>query len=367
MRYLLLVLLSFSSFAGVQEQMNTFNEIILAQGKALEKISVKEHAAGKFHMTDMITDIGISKTGILGLSALKSTNSIELRWKRKTQALNFENKELVVPADLEDLDHLSDTIAALAEKSGKVKNISKAEIKEALTKVQEKIQLFSVTEQNAWKLSGIRLDLNFSASGKVTFLTSAGTSLRIRLEWLVKNKFLKTTFKNLNEESRTVAKVLADLNRAKLILIPGFEIKKVTLGFGSSVKKSFGVWKYSSGFIGALIFVPVVNPHLELVSIPSELKEMPLEVNGFEEEETTDKWRLPWRRSYSVSVNFSRGLERSLDLASSFVRMADAKKFPNWYISEVKTVNDISKSGAFGFANVSARGFLEIDHKRINP
>jgi hypothetical protein len=371
MKFLFLILFSASAFAGINEQVSTFNEIIDGQGTALDKISEKENTSHGFKFTDMITDIGISKSGILGLSALKSSNSMELRWKRKVVAAPLvENTEMIVPAetDSDDLDHLSDTIASLVEKSGKVNNTQniRPQIKNALSQVNEQIAAIQVTALNGWKFSAVRLDLNFSASGSVSFIATAGAALRVRLEWQVKNKPL-TSGVALNEQTKTVTKILADLNTAgKRVLIPGFEIKRLMLGFGSSIKKKFGLWKYSAGFTGAMIFVPVPVPP-SLTSVPAEVVDTKIDINGFEEEVVSaDKLRFPWRRQYSVPVDFSKGLEQSIRMATNFVEHANKANFKHWYISDIRTINDISKTGIFGFADVTAKGLLEIEHKRIN-
>lgn len=368
MKFLILFLISCSTFAGIQEQKNTFNEIIDGQGVALDRMSEKENLVGGFHMTDMITDIGISKSGVLGLSALKSSNSIELRWKRKAAVMKSSPAEMLVPAetDSEDLVSLTETIASLAEKSGKVSNVQKEEIKKALVLVNDRINSIQFTRLNGWKLSAVRLDLNFSASGSVSFLATAGATFRVRLEWQVKNKpFVSAP--QLTDETKTIVKVLSDINQSsRHVIIPGFEIKRLMLGFGTSMKKKLGIWKYTGGFVGALIFVPVPVPP-GLVSVPAEIDNLKLEVNGFEEEVTAEKWRLPWRRTYAVPVDFRKGLAQSVGLASAFIEQTNKKNFKYWYISDVRTVNDISKTGAFGLADVTTKGFLEIEHKRINP
>lgn len=367
MKFLILFLVSFSAVAGIQEQKNTFSEIIDGQGIALERMSEKENLAGGFRMTDMITDIGLSKTGVLGLSALKSSNSIELRWKRKSTVMKSSPSEMLVSAgtDSEDLVSLTETIASLAEKSGKVSYVKRDEIRNALVLVHERINSLQYTGFNSWKLSAVRLDLNFSASGSVSFLATAGATFRVRMEWQVKNKpFVSPA--QLNDETKTVMKVLADLNRtASHMVIPGFEIKRLMLGFGTSVKKKLGIWKYSGGFVGSLIFVPNPVPP-QLVSVPAEIEGMKLDINGFEEEVSAEKWRLPWRKTYSVPVDFRKGLAQSINLASQFIELANKKKFSNWYISDIRTVNDISQTGLFGLADVTTKGLLEIEHKRRN-
>lgn len=367
---LIILLFSISAFAQTNQQASSFNEILSAQGTALELMDERDKSKG-FKLQEMITDIGFSKTGILGVSALRAGASLELKWKRKKATLINDNTTpvMVIKEDAtdKDLDVVSESIASIVESSGKVAKTPdlRKSIREALGSVQQNVDQINVTRLHGWKASGLRLDLNFAANGSLSFLTRAGFQFRIRVEWLLKDRPMNPQLALSNKESKFVAKVLNDLNlAADRVMIPGYQAYKITVGVGSSVRRNFfGLWKYSTGFLGAMIFVPVPKPPMALVSVPQELQDMNLEVGGFEEEETEKIW--PWRRRATV-VNFAQGMEQSIRSASFYAQRASSMNFPNWYVAELKTVNDISKTGIFGFANVSARGVIEIDHKRIS-
>jgi hypothetical protein len=370
MTFLLLSLLSFSVLANNPKQAESFSEILSAQGRALELMDKEDKSTG-LKLTEMITDIGFSKTGLLGISALRANHGIELKWKRVAAKEQLEDVLLMDDeVDAKDIDTMTETVAQIVERSGKVKadKSLRPEINRALHSFQQNISRIHVTRINGWKASGVRLDLNFSASGKLSFITNAGLNLRVRIEWALKDRPLLNPDSILvSNETKFVSKVLSDLNTISTsIATPGFELMKVGIGVGSSMAKNFfGMWKYTTGFLGTMFFVPVENPpSFFAVSIPQEIEKMELQVGGLEEE-SNEKIRWPLRRY--PKVNFASGMQRSFRTAAFFAERARDINMKNWYIAELKTLNDISKTGFFGLAHVSARGLIEIDYKRIHP
>jgi hypothetical protein len=346
------------------------NEIIQVQGKALDEMNLSTAPDQTFTFNGMLTDIGVSNTGILGLAAFRAASTIELRWAEKKVAHLPEKIDIEVssPLDGSGIEQLTETTTQLVENSGKVqlRESLRNEIRAALTHVHQRLSSITISQLNGWKLSSARLDLNFTADGKPTFITTAGAALRIRIEWQIKPRPAKS-FASTNEETKLIMKILSDLNQASMgEFIPGFNIHKIHFGFGSSIKKPFGLSKYSTGFIGFLTFVPHLNPPTFL-NVPAQIQEQEVEIHGFEEEVKHDKIRLPWRRNYAVKVNFLDGLKQSFATNSAFISKLSAFEFKDWYISNIRLTHDVSKTGVFGLSTVTSRGIIEIENKRFLP
>ncbi len=361
---LLLVLILSSAMAHG----STFKEILTAQGTALDSMEVLPSKSG-FKLTELMTDIAITKKGILGISALSARKAIEIRWRRKSAPLLSETEdslEVTGETSEKDLDSLADAIVDLANKSGKLRvPAQRNKVRKALEELRLRMAQISVTQVAGWKLKAMRIDLNFSASGEVALWTKVGVAFRIRIDWDIVPREHNPALIH-NEETKFVIKVLSGLNEANsMIRIPGFEVSRMAIGFGASVRrKFFGLWRYSAGFIGYLIFVPESSNKVQHPPALAKLGDTSLEIGGFEEEEAERSFRR--RRNY-VRVDFAAGMVSALKTAAGYASQIRAKDFKHWYISDLKTVSDFSRTGFLGLADVTTRGVIEIDHRSLGP
>ena len=350
-----------------------FSNLLEAQAEILDEMenaNEKKSLPFGFKMNAMITDLAISKSGLIGFSALKANNGVEIKWQRKKKEL-IEQSEKGVDLILDeeatpaDVTKLSSVIAKMAMNSGKVSHSGKLEneINRALTDIQQQLSQIHVTQYGDWEASGLRFDLNFSASGQVWYFTKLGAAFRVRMEWKLKRKKLfDAKMASVNGPTKFVVKAMAELNEGlKKFEVMGFTPKKISLGVGGSYKGSlFGIWKYSTGFVGYLAFSPVKNKNkIDEPILPQELLNEDFYMGGFEEDEKLVFFRRALKRE-----SFSRGLQKSLNTAAFFAENALKQKSRHWQVSEVKTINDISKTGFFGVSNLTAKGVVEIDFKR---
>ncbi len=359
--YLLFILL-LSAAANA----STFTAILEAQGKALDKMEVTSSKSG-YKLTELLTDIAITKKGLLGISALSSRKALEIRWRRKSAPLLSEQEdgfEVSGETSEKELDSLAGAIVDLANKSGKLRApAQRIQVRQALEDLRLRVAQISVTQVAGWKLKALRLDLNFSTSGEVALFTKAGVAFRVRLEWDIIPRESNQALAQ-NDETKFVIKVLSALNAANSrINIPGFEASRIAIGVGASVRrKFFGLWRYSAGFIGYLLFVPDSNNKEHHSPALAEAGDSTLELGGFEEEGAEMSF---WRRRKYVRVDFAAGMVSALATAAGYASQVRSLDFKHWYVSDFKTVSDISRTGLLGLADVTTRGVIEIDHRSL--
>src|SRR5690606_775080 len=111
--------------------------------------------------------------------------------------------------DEDDLKQVATAISQLVKDSKKVKHHPQIEknIYKALLTVKGQMDAISVVEFQKWKLAGLRLDLNFSASGEVKFFAKFGVKFRARLDWKVsQSKSIKLAAKEVSGQTKFVLK-----------------------------------------------------------------------------------------------------------------------------------------------------------------
>lgn len=326
-----------------------FQTIIRNQETALSDM---KPLPGHFQMKEMVTDIAVARTGLLGLSALKSNNGVEVKWARRTMADVPPTKADLVIEENTDLLTAVDSVTNLAVSTGKIKDTPKlrGHISQALSQIEKMVTEVGASSLGKWTFKGVRFDLNFSVNGEVFFFAKAGPNLRLRLEW----NHLNTSSKAMTPGSRFVLKTLGVLNQLNEdIYLPGFTARQLSIGVGTTYKGEWGLWKYSSGFLGFLLFAPASTK--DNFSVSSDGGSFL--VGGFEE-----KGSDPATIS---SAKFAEGLRKSLKTAAFFADASQATK-GEWYVKEIKTINDLSYTGLFGLADYTTKGSMEIDFKRNN-
>lgn len=369
MKFLLLALFSFSTFASElnQEAQNNFAHILMVQGKALDRMDQEKGLPFGFKFNEMITDVAVTKSGLLGLSALKSTQAVEIKWKRKTAKAQDDVADITIhelPNEAE-LKTLGETIYQLAKDSGKVRLNNKlpGQIQSALKETHALLSDIKVTQYNHFALDALRLDLSFSSEGSLWTFASAGVAFRVRLDWKIKQQTFNGEKSALsNNASRLVARTLYALEQGlDLTPLHAFGINRVGVGVGGTYKTGMlGLWKTSVGMMGVLWFKPI-KAEKTLINYPEELINEGFVVGGEEEDE-----KLFWRRRANP-ISTSRvvaGLNNSLKTAATLAERSSMEHARAWQVSDFKTSHDLSYSGLMGLANFSGKTLLEIEFKR---
>ncbi|HXH76485.1 MAG TPA: hypothetical protein VNJ08_16055 [Bacteriovoracaceae bacterium] len=395
MKFLFFILFIGNSLAGTQlapdwvsetsnkattEVGEAYELILNSHAKALDKMGDKsflKNSSFGFDMDEMVTDMAVSKSGDLGIAAMKANSGLEIKWKKKRfdsiiVVDEAKDVDFVVPNKVSDIElaTLADSIRNVVLASGKIKDsqLLRSNIYAALESVRSQVNAIDVTSYDKWRVGFLRLDLSFSVSGKVYLFIKAGVALRLRMEWNLRDVPLTNNkIASMNDHTKFVVKTLAELNNALVkVPVPGFEPKKIMIGVGV-FKMRFGLWKLSAGFVGWLGFVPVRYSNYKSripVVIPPSILDEDFSIGGGPEETTDNKIWWPWKRKAITRTSFATGMEKSLTTAAFFAERARVNRSTHWQVDEVKTVNDISQTGFFSLADISNRGIVEIDFKR---
>jgi hypothetical protein len=372
MKFLIILLVSFSMFSTfaselTSETQNNFSNILDVQGKALDRMDQDKALPMGFKFNEMITDIAVTKSGLLGLSALKSTQAVEIKWKRKSAKANDDVADITIHElpNEEELKALGETIYQLAKDSGKVRlnNRLPSQIQSALKDTHALLSDLKVTQYNHFALDALRLDLSFSSEGSLWTFASAGVAFRVRLDWKIKQQSFNGDKSVLtNGATKLIARTLYALEQGMdLTPLHAFSVNRVGVGVGGSYKTGLiGLWKTSVGMMGVFWFKPI-KAEKTLINFPEELINEGFVVGGEEEDE-----KLFWRRRSSpISTNrVVEGLNKSLKTAANFAERASQTRSSGWQVSDFKTSHDLSYSGLMGLANFSGKTLLEIEFKR---
>lgn len=318
-----------------------------------------------FQFSHYVTDFSVSKSGLFGFSAYKAKSALEVKWsKKKNKALEKQSEENVISfsgTSDEDFSQLSKRVISVAKASGKIKNHKNLEsqVNKTVKRLKYVIQSTENKTFTNWDLKGMRVELTFSATGKVLWIASATGSLRIRLEWKKKKIEKLAHTKRRVYISNVTNMLLYDLDK----ILPQknlgeFKVKGVNVGVGVSYKGGIlGIASAKTGFIGFLSFKPVKNKIVDS-NISNEIAEGDIPVITDESNEKV------FGRFKRFSRNrFRNGLRRSLGTVKSFSRAA-ARSGKNWEVNSLKAVFDLSRSGFLGLSRVSGKSVIEIELKR---
>jgi hypothetical protein len=370
-------------------QESKFNEelnfIFNTQLNALEENSITEQSQKGiklpfgFKFSHYVTDFSISKSGIFGFSALKAKSAVEIKWqKKKNKSIDKQTEPNNVLEFTDDSDEhfnqLSKQIIKIAHSSGKIDMTPSAEKKlsqnvhRAMNNFKYMIRSIENKEFKVWDLAAIRLDLNIGATGKIFWVSSAGASVRVRLEWKKVNISKPSNNYKSRINSNLANKILYDLDTLlSEYKIGNFTVDKVNIGVGISRKGRFlGLAKSKAGFMGFLRFKPkeIVKQEQELAQTldHSELSDEDIEVVLGEDEfnRTDEKGFLFFKLSRH---KFRNGIRKSLKMVNFFANAAD-KKGKNWEVNGLKAAFDLQKSGFLGLSSVTGQTVIEIELKR---
>lgn len=353
-----------SASKNLAETYNYIDSVLGIQEKVL--LGREDKTSNGFKFTHYVTEFSLSKSGLFGLSALKATTAVEVKWSRSSLA---KMKTLEVVSDLEVTDDSVEALAltatqleALALSTGKVdpSPVLRNNIEVALNRVKTMTEQMDHIDFPGWKLASLRLDLSIGANGQVWTFANAGATVRLRLDW----KKIKTSSGNKglvkNHAASFINKILYDFNQVyKEQDLAGFKVKMVNVGVGLSRKGGFlGLSSTKMGIMGYLRFVPVPSSHktaVPVIEADSAIATDDIEYLSEEEESLKSFGPLTLKRS-----KWRAGLVKGLEMAKFFA--GSASRFQNnWQVNEIKTVFELTKNGFLGLAASSATGAIETE------
>ncbi len=191
-KIIILMLMIFSIFnvkASINEVnvLNDFDEILTEQANALDE-SKDKILNQNYKFKEYISDIGFSRSGMIGLTNTRLFSGIEVKWrKKKDQEFSSDPNHYQIDGDINFLENQY-VINSIIENFSKKKSYRKSKrlrrkLKKSLLKIQEKMNELSSIRAKGWQFSGIRLDINFGADGSFWFFAKAGAVMRARINW----------------------------------------------------------------------------------------------------------------------------------------------------------------------------------------
>lgn len=360
MIFFLALLSSFSVQAQSLEA--DLTKVLQAQGAALESFSEdrKSRLAG-FRLTELVTNLSLSKSGVLGLSALDAETAVEIAWGR-VMAKSSESAEaqlsLPVPETPHALGQVRDAVIELVAQSNKVKPSPKlaAAIEYALAQSATLAGSIAVTELGGFYVDALRLQLNFSAGGELLSFDSVKTALRIRLDWKLQRK--RMSYDKSWAPSAATKLVVQTLKAFTLAadrspVLQGFALEKIGVGIGGSVKTgSIGLWSTKVGFLGVIFLKPLPSDKRRAVELPK----------NFDASEIVPK------KGPGPALTPARlvaGLERALALSARLSAPLFSARGPRWQVVSFKPSFELEQSGLFGLARTSGAAMVEVEYARV--
>lgn len=361
------LLLNFSAHATSLEA--NLSSIVKAQGQALESFSdEKSLSLGGFKLSELVTDLALSKSGVLGLSSLEAETAVEIAWGRvEAQAESAEGPELTraVPAPGESLVPTSEAIYELVAASRKVKlrDDLLGSIQKSLSQSARLAADIAVTELGGFYVDTLRLELNFSAAGDVLGATGLEPALRLRLDWKLKRRTLAMAkSKAPSAVTKLVVQTLKALTEAsaRAQRPAGFALAKIGVGLGGSLETgSVGLWSTEAGFMGVVFLKPLSEKMERTVRVPPayDVAQIVTSVSGIAEKSKAPRRGL-------TPARLSQGFERALSLGTRLSRPLLAARGARWQLVSFKPSFELEQSDLFGLARASGAALVEVEYER---
>ncbi len=335
---------------------NDLDGILDVQEESFDSIV---HSSPHLKLTQLVTSFSVSKSGLLGLSALGANSATTLFWNRKKSTIKEEVKSfsLVGNEDELQLQMKIDEVSDYLIKQNKVKN--RFQLRENLEKVMRKGQLLLTSMENIesphWRVGGYRLDLEITASGVVLPFTKLGENVRLWIEW-TRSPSVLTKPVSENKTTSFVTALLDDIEVATAdVKLPQFELQNLYVGLGQDVKTGFfGIGSTNLGFVGYVKFVKKTKMSFEHPSSGASGNQVNQE-NKFV------------RLSRLFRKRMRKGITRSLKFAEYFARRAEKSKSKNWELATIREIATITKSGFLGLSTLKTKGVFIFMFNRVKP
>lgn len=334
------------------------DSVLKTEGEILElkdAADVDSKDSKKFKLNLMMTNLTVTKSGLVGISALKASEFVSLYWTRKkvkaapeevSNTLQIEGQ-----ATEEELNMNASELADSLYNSGLVKNKETLlqSLKAAMTKANETFGAIETMSYGKWDVSGLRLDLSVSVSGIVVPYTKVGASTRVWIEWKRVNHARVKSFTSQNGKKLQdfVSKVLRDVDLSvNNVNLKSFHLSQMYIGLGQDYKTGFfGLGSSNFGFIGYVIL-----NHRPGATVSNTLAD------------ARDDLPAITKGVFSVSRRKMRkSIQKTMNLATKLVHNAEKVKSEKWEVSRIRLTTTLSKSGFFGLSALNMKGvFIHI-------
>jgi hypothetical protein len=340
------------------------------------------------------SDLSVSASGLVGLLTFKGTPAVTVIWQKKEGKHNaLVAEELPNEAAFafrgaptaRDAETQTDAIFKTVLATGRVKNADglRERIAESVTEFRRMALAANAAPAGGeWYASKLRVDIEVSASGKVSWGTVGG-DVKLRLEWFR----IQPSGQPATAAAAPVPGPLHDLISAMCEDLASasstepaahFRASQFYVGLGLGASGTVGVASGSASAIGYLYFNRVAKP-----------KAMP--AAGF----TNASWHLVQSHPSVEQLDFARragvetlaasplagdepvlfridraqfraGLKRAMAIGSYFGNRATQSEGASWAVADVKPSFTLSVTGALGLAKMTGSAAAMIDFQNQN-
>lgn len=306
-----------------------------------------------YKLAEQKTDISISKSGLIGFSALSGTSTVELTWTKKKEK-ELENLDEVITLDNEMTEQ--EMLMALSQGYGPILNRigdSKQKKKiqdhwnEKAIEIHRALSEVSPSENMNFVPVKFRVDLTASYSAPLFGLTKLSGDARVRLEWNIVKQQTKSSRaqKMIEDLSEDISEALSQI---ELNDKQKYKIEQLSMGIGLNKKGIFSLSKVKGGVSGMLFFKKQKNSSKTLISAAEGTYVL--------DEEAGEKGLF--KRS-----QMRKGISKSIKIGDWFSQKL-ATRNATWEVSKFKVNFTLSKSGLFGLSSVGGTSEIELYYKK---
>ncbi len=374
-----------------------------------------------WHLAELVMDLGVNAAGTAGLVTGIGEASVEVHWALSQKALREQGlvakaeppapmpqaaPDAEARADLTlneyssalELENQVDRIADTLMATGRVTDRPK--MRDGLLQVAKDLQSVMVDintyNDSHWDADKLGLDVEISASGKVSTGFTVGGALRLRFEWTRANygalalpapndgkddsrESLRTLIAGIAHDMDTIGTAeYAD---------SGFDLKTIRLGIGLYLGAKFGVVKGKLGITGYVFWnkkaarananyaAAGAHPHIVLDEIPlidDEPKAAHLayaEKTGVRYETVPGGDGADRAVFYMTRDKFQLGLHRAVKMGAFFAdrahkRTGEQAENSRWEINQLKPQFALSLEGAIKIVTIGGKVSVELTYTR---
>lgn len=336
---------------------NYMDKILTVQESVLEKGEEPfNKGLSDWSLSGQKTDLAVSKSGLLGLAALKATKAVELNWKQVSAEKGIEEESA---ADVVLTSAMSEEqLLAAVKPAYKVllKNLPESEyswraknFEDHVLRYHRAMKGVAALESSTYTPDKFRLDMSVSFSSPLFGFTKLSGDTRLRLEW----KIIPSQEKDLTtEDQKVVRKILEDVDRAlkEVKIEEGYKLDNLSIGLGLSQKNLLSFSKVKGSIVGHL-FLKKTSKKAAFVPQTNEDSYVWLG------EEDNKVFGL-FKRS-----KFRKGIEKSFKLTNWFSRQFKGRQ-SRWVIDKFKTSFTLEYSGFLGLSGTSSTSEVSFTFKK---
>lgn len=354
---------------GSQEKSNDLDSlgsymdsILTVQESVLEKSEVAMNKSLNGWVLDgQKTDLAVSKSGLLGLAALKATKAVELSWSKVSVEKELEEPQNQEADVILSSEMSEEELLHAVRPSYKIllKNLPEREYSWRAKNFEDHVLRYhramkGVSKLNTGKYTPtkFRLDMSVSYSSPLFGFTKLSGDTRLRLEW----KIVPSAQKNLGEkDQKVVQKILEDVDEAlkNVKVEEGYKLDTLSIGLGLSKKNLLSFSKVKGSIMGHLFLKKNKNKSVGL--IPSGDDTYSWQNLS---DTTNDKFLGFFKRA-----KFRKGIIKSFKMTNWFSRQFKGRQ-SKWVIKKFKTAFTLSYSGFLGLSGTSASSSVSFSFKK---